>query len=83
MVRKKIGALFFSNFISGTVAKLSEPPKTQSELTAEFWSEIVSRRYEFQLKKQKIKVLETLDLESVRGFSENFIVNPKTRKRLR
>lgn len=68
---------------TGTLSKLNEPPKSQSELTAEFWPEIVLRRYEFELTMKKTASLGNLKLEALRGFSDNFLLNPASRKRLR
>eukprot|EP01127_Copromyxa_protea_P015714 TRINITY_DN456_c0_g1_i2.p1 TRINITY_DN456_c0_g1~~TRINITY_DN456_c0_g1_i2.p1 ORF type:complete len:1114 (+),score=210.50 TRINITY_DN456_c0_g1_i2:848-4189(+) len=72
----------FQTYVDGTVSGLNEPPKSQSERTAKFWPEIITQRYEFLLNSKKAEALKTLNLEAVRGFSENFLINPHTRKRL-
>lgn len=65
------------------MSKLTEKPKSQSELTSVFWPEIVLRRNEFTLKQKKIDALSKLDLETLRAFSENYLINENTRKKLR
>ena len=82
---KVLSESFTSNFSDHKMVlrdSLSMKDLTLSDKTSRFWLEIKSNRHQFDLKRQKLDILESLNVTKFQEFYHSLILESETRRKL-
>lgn len=72
----------FDQFREALISKRKEKPKNLNEESHRYWSEIVSKRYDFNRLEKEIEQLKSLNLSQVIDAYKTYIVNSDTNKKI-
>jgi len=72
----------FQNYVTSLITKKAEPPTSLSEATDVNWSQIDDRKYNFYLKEEMVKILESevlVNKEVMASFAAELLTGEKRR----